>query len=59
LSNAGKIVVSVWNRGCTHGYEAQKPWTAYRSGDDITQDIIELDMPLHQQSGVRIGILHL
>ena len=56
LAVSGRWLVSVWNAGMSPS-EAALPWGAYYRGRDVSNKIEELDSPIPEQPGIRIGIL--
>lgn len=56
FSEGRRWTVSVWNRGY-QSRESRQPWTAYYSGEEAVDRIVEVTLPGPTMPGVRIGVL--
>jgi len=52
----GRTVVTVWNQGKKKG-EARIPWTVFRNGKDLTENVKEVHHDITTRQDIRIGIV--
>jgi hypothetical protein len=55
-SKGGRTVLSVWNRG-NKWPEASKPWQAFVDGNEVTDQIREIEVPFLKAGEIRVGVV--
>jgi len=56
LSSERRAVITVWNQGKRKG-EARVPWTFFRDGKDMTEQVREISPNIASRPDIRIGII--
>lgn len=53
----GRTIVSVWSKDSVRGYEPKNPWQIFKNGEDVTEQVHEVEAPIKSRPDIRIGII--